>query len=161
MKLRIQVQTANFDVAAEQALLVAQNNEIGATASFVGWVREDQGGDSGGVSGSPVVAMTLEHYPGMTEKALQRIAVEATRRWRLQGVTVIHRVGSLQPGDPIVLVMTASSHRKAAFEACNFIMDILKTEAPFWKKESLSDGSTRWVEARHSDATAANRWLKD
>ena len=158
MRRHISVQTETFDLAGEMARLAAGDVGIGAVASFVGLVRGD---NTVGEQSAEVAAMTLEHYPGMTEKALARIVDTAAKRWELQAVTVIHRVGELQLGDPIVLVLTASAHRQAAFEACEYIMDILKTEAPFWKKERLPDGSERWVDARESDGSAAARWLKD
>jgi molybdopterin synthase catalytic subunit len=147
---RIAVQTAAFDVGAETARLAALDRGIGAIASFVGLMRDQNNGDA-------VQAMTLEHYPGMTESALADIVAEAHRRWALMGTTVIHRVGPLHPGDPIVLVLTASAHRGEAFAACEFIMDYLKTRAPFWKHETTASGG-RWVEARNSDDNAAARW---
>ncbi len=158
MKTRIAVQTAPFDLAEETARLSAGDVTIGAVASFVGLVR---GHNRVGEGDADIATLTLEHYPGMTEKALHRIVDAAAERWPLQGVTVIHRVGELRLGEPIVLVLTASAHRQAAFESCQFIMDILKTEAPFWKKERLPDGSERWVDARESDSEAAARWLRD
>ncbi len=142
------VQEAPFDAAAESAALSAGRTDIGALASFVGVCRAD-----GGLS-----AMVLEHYPGMTERALERIAAEAERRWPLLGVTVIHRHGRIRPGEGIVLVLCASAHRQAAFEACAFLMDWLKTQAPFWKREEFSGGAARWVEARAADDAAASRW---
>ena len=147
----IHVQTQDFDVGAELKRLQALTLEVGAVASFVGYVRDSNQGD--GVTG-----MTLEHYPGMTEKALADICQRAQARWLLLGVTVIHRVGPLVPGEQIVLVAVASRHRDAAFEACRFIMDFLKTEAPFWKKEATADGEERWVDARDSDEAALSRW---
>ena len=125
--------------------------ETGGVASFVGYVRDTNQGDTIG-------GLTLEHYPGMTERSLERICAQAEARWPLLGVTVIHRVGPLAPGDQIVLVATASRHRDAAFESCRFIMDYLKTEAPFWKKETTPDGE-RWVDARDSDEAARRRWV--
>jgi molybdopterin synthase catalytic subunit len=136
--MKISVQTQDFDAGAEIRAL-SRDVKVGAVASFVGVVRE--------------VAMTLEHYPGMTEKALQRIVAEAGSRWQVLDCTVIHRYGELKPSDQIVLVAVASSHRGDAFAACEFIMDYLKTQAPFWKKEAAG-----WVEARPSDDEAANRW---
>jgi len=156
MKRHIRVQTGSFDLSEEMARMTAGDVGIGAVASFVGLVRGD---NTVGDQSAEVAAMTLEHYPGMTEKALDRIVDAAAERWELQAVTVIHRVGELQLGDPIVLVLTASAHRQAAFEACEYLMDILKTEAPFWKKERLPDGSERWVDARETDSEAAARWL--
>ena len=146
----IRVQTADFDVGAELKRLQALTLEIGGVASFVGYVRDSNQGDTIG-------GLTLEHYPGMTERSLERICAQAEARWPLLGVTVIHRVGPLAPGDQIVLVATASRHRDAAFESCRFIMDYLKTEAPFWKKETTPDGE-RWVDARDSDEAARQRW---
>jgi molybdopterin synthase catalytic subunit len=144
----VSVQEADFDTGAEIAAL--SGGDAGAVASFVGLVRHDKA--EGGIT-----AMTLEHYPGMTEKALGGIVAEAKRRWPLLGLRVIHRVGRLLPGERIVLVVVASSHRQAAFAACEFIMDYLKTEAPFWKREETAAGS-RWVDARETDATARRRW---
>lgn len=146
----IRVQEADFDVGTELAALSAGHAGVGGVASFVGLVR-DVAGDS------RVAAMTLEHYPGMTEKALAAIAAEAEARWPLDGITVIHRYGRLLPGDRIVLVATASAHRDAAFESCRFLMDWLKTKAPFWKREETPDGD-RWVAARAEDDIAAERW---
>jgi molybdopterin synthase catalytic subunit len=150
--LRILVQTETFDIAAEHARINSEGL-VGAVASFVGYVRADKLSTSQG----SVQKLTLEHYPGMTQKALSRIAEDALNRWSLLGVTVIHRVGTLLPGDAIVLVLTASQHRQAAFDSCNFIMDYLKTEAPFWKKEHAS-GEGRWVDARDSDDAAKDKW---
>lgn len=153
--LSVSVQTEVFDVAEEMAALSAQNPAIGALASFVGLVRDH---NAVAEQLSHVATLTLEHYPGMTEKALQRIAEQAAERWPLQGVRIVHRIGELKVGEPIVLVLTASPHRQAAFAACEYVMDILKTEAPFWKKEALPDGSSRWVDARETDEQAAQRW---
>lgn len=144
--LEISVQEADFDVGAEIAALSADDTDAGAVASFVGLVR---GGD--------VAAMTLEHYPGMTEQALAEIVAQARGRWSLRRVRVIHRVGKLLPGERIVFVGVASAHRGAAFAACAFIMDYLKTQAPFWKKEETGEAA-RWVDARESDDAAARRW---
>jgi molybdopterin synthase catalytic subunit len=144
----IRVQEAPFDVAAETAALQAGDDSVGAVASFLGICRADDG----------IVAMTLEHYPGMTEKALAGIAAQAEARWPLGGCTVIHRVGRLLPGEPIVLVLTASRHRAAALEACAFLIDWLKTRAPFWKMEETASGEARWVDARETDDAAAARW---
>lgn len=146
----VRVQTEDFDVGRELEALTRGRNDVGAVASFVGLVREAN-------DGHPIRGMTLEHYPGMTEKALADICAEAHSRWDLQGTLVIHRVGSLKPGDRIVLVGVASAHRGEAFAACEFIMDYLKTRAPFWKKEDTPRGQ-RWVEARDSDDHAAGRW---
>ena len=148
MSVRIQVEA--FDPGVELNALHAANLGIGAVATFVGYVRDYN-------DGQDVRGMFLEHYPGMTEKALAGIVSEAEQRWPLLRVEVLHRVGPLQPGEPIVFVGTASSHRQAAFDACNFIMDYLKTRAPFWKKEDTPDGA-RWVEGRASDQSAAERW---
>jgi molybdopterin synthase catalytic subunit len=146
----VRVQTGDFDIGAEIAALRRGNPRIGAVASFVGVVRDLNEGDRVG-------RMTLEHYPGMTEKAIEAIVAEARSRWDIIDVTVIHRVGELAPTDQIVLVVVASGHRGEAFAACEFIMDYLKTRAPFWKKEETPGGS-RWVEARSSDDDAAERW---
>lgn len=151
----VSVQETDFDSGAEIAALSAGRNDIGAIgaiASFVGLVRADKS-----ATASSVQAMTLEHYPGMTEKALSEIVAEARSRWELLGVRVIHRVGRLLPGDRIVFVAVASAHRGEAFAACEFIMDYLKTRAPFWKKEDTEQGG-RWVDAREADDTAASRW---
>ena len=148
--MKIVVQSAGFDLGAEVGAMRRDRTDIGAIASFVGLARDLN-------EGSGVAAMTLEHYPGMTEKALGRLVDEAKSRWTLLDVTVIHRIGRLLPGDPIVLVVVASSHRGEAFAACEFIMDYLKTQAPFWKKEETPAGE-RWVEARASDDAAAARW---
>ena len=146
----VRVQTEDFDVGVETAALRKGNAKIGAIASFIGLVRDINDGDG-------VTSMTLEHYPGMTEKALNGIVAEAESRWELLGCTVIHRVGKLKQTDQIVLVIVASSHRGHAFAACEFIMDYLKTQAPFWKKEQTREGE-RWVDSRESDAAAAGRW---
>jgi molybdopterin synthase catalytic subunit len=148
--MKIRVQSETFDLGAEVDAMRAGRTDIGAIASFVGLARDLN-------EGSGVAAMTLEHYPGMTEKALAALVDEANSRWTMLDVSVIHRVGRLLPGDPIVLVVVAGSHRGEAFAACEFIMDFLKTRAPFWKKEETPDGE-RWVEARASDDAAAERW---
>ena len=148
--MKISVQTHPFDIAIETTAITQGRTDIGALASFIGLARDTN-------SGSEVAAMTLEHYPAMTEKALAAIVDEALQRWTLLDVTLIHRVGRLLPGDPIVLVIVASSHRAEAFAACEFLMDALKTRAPFWKKEETPAGE-RWVEARESDDAAAERW---
>mgnify|MGYP001122018010 FL=1 len=148
--MKIRVQSDAFDLGVEVDAMRQGRTDIGAIASFVGLARDLN-------EGSGVAAMTLEHYPGMTEKALAALVDEAKRRWTLLDVTVIHRVGRLLPGDPIVLVAVASSHRGEAFAACEFIMDFLKTQAPFWKKEETPQGE-RWVDARASDDAAAERW---
>ncbi len=144
--MAVRVQEEDFDPTTELDALSAGRDDIGALVSFTGLVR---GGD--------VSEMVLEHYPGMTEKALEEIEEEAIKRWPLQGVTIIHRVGPLPPGARIVFVATASRHRAAAFEAAEFLMDFLKTRAPFWKKESTASGA-RWVDARETDDAAAARW---
>jgi len=148
----IRVQREDFDIGAEIDALRAGRTDIGAIVSFTGTVRETKG--------ERVSAMTLEHYPGMTERELERIAAEARQRWRITGCSIIHRYGRLEPGDNIVLVVTSSAHRHAAFEAAQFLMDYLKTSAPFWKSEETGDGP-RWVEARDSDDEAARRWAGD
>jgi molybdopterin synthase catalytic subunit len=144
------VQPEDFDAGRELDALTRGRNDVGAVASFVGLVRDANDGQS-------VRAMTLEHYPGMTEKALEDICAQAHARWDILDTVVIHRIGALQPGDRIVLVGVASAHRGEAFAACEFIMDYLKTRAPFWKREDTPEGS-RWVEARESDDAAAQRW---
>lgn len=151
---RIAVQEADFDIAAELAALTAGRSDIGGIALFVGTVRADKSAD-----GAPVRAMTLEHYPGMTERAIAAIVAEAEGRWPLLGCTVIHRVGRLVPGENIVLVAAASAHRQAALDASAFLIDWLKTGAPFWKHEETEAGG-RWVEARESDDAAALRWAR-
>ncbi|GAA5182918.1 molybdopterin synthase catalytic subunit MoaE [Niveibacterium umoris] len=148
--MSVSVRHDDFDVGAETRALTGQRTDCGAVASFVGLVR----GASDGVS-----AMTLEHYPGMTERALSAIEAEARTRWTLGEVRIIHRIGRLLPGEQIVFVGVAASHRGEAFAACEFIMDYLKTRAPFWKKEETAAGS-RWVDARDADDTAAERWQK-
>jgi len=148
--MRIAVQRQEFDTGAEIRAVSRANPKVGGVAAFVGLVRDVS-------EGAPVASMTLEHYPGMTEKALARIVQEAQARWEVLDCTVIHRVGELKPTDPIVLVVVASGHRGDAFAACEFIMDYLKTRAPFWKKEFTPAGA-RWVEARESDDQAAGRW---
>lgn len=146
----IRVQTEDFDAGAEIAQIRAGNPRVGAVASFVGTCRDTNDGDA-------VAAMTLEHYPGMTEKALAQIVDEAIARWRVLDVTVVHRVGELKPGDQIVLVVVSGAHRGEAFAACEFLMDYLKTQAPFWKKETTAEGA-RWVDARVEDDAALARW---
>jgi len=146
--MAVRVQTEDFDVGAESRAL--QADAVGAIALFVGTVR-------GLSSDNGVTAMTLEHYPGMTESELERIEAEARARWPLEDVTIIHRVGRLEAGDQIVLVGTASAHRQAAFDAAQFIMDFLKTDAPFWKAEERGN-ETSWVDARESDDVARKRW---
>ena len=146
----IRVQTEDFDIGAEVAALSKDRHDIGAVVTFSGTVR-DKTGD--------LVALELEHYPGMTEKELTRIEAEAQARWPLEVSLVVHRVGRLLPGENIVLVVTASAHRQAAFEAAEFLMDYLKTRAPFWKREETAEGGD-WVDARDSDDNAAARWTK-
>ncbi|AOZ13850.1 MULTISPECIES: molybdopterin synthase catalytic subunit MoaE [Pseudomonas] len=148
--MAIRVQTEAFDPGVEVNALHAANAGVGAVVSFVGYVRDFN-------DGRDVAGMFLEHYPGMTEKALGKIVIEAEQRWPLLKLEVLHRVGALQPGEPIVFVGVASAHRQAAFDACAFVMDYLKTRAPFWKKEHTPDGP-RWVEGRASDHAAADRW---
>jgi len=147
----VRVQAQAFDTGAELAALLAGRTDIGGIGCFIGLVRDSAGGQ-------PILSMTLEHYPGMTERALTAIAAEAEARWDLQGCTVIHRHGRLLPGEPIVLVLTASPHRQAALDATAFLIDWLKTRAPFWKQEELADGGAHWVEARTADTEAAARW---
>jgi molybdopterin synthase catalytic subunit len=150
IKATIKVQEQDFDLGVEAAALRIDHPEVGAVAVFLGAVRDLN-------DGSAVQSLELEHYPGMTERALEAIVVRAQGRWELAGVTVIHRYGKLLPTDQIVLVAVASAHRGNAFAACEFIMDYLKTEAPFWKKEGIDAGS-RWVDSRESDAKARARW---
>jgi len=148
--MTVKVQSADFDVGAETEALTAGRTDIGGVATFMGLVRDIAGGET-------VEAMTLEHYPGMTEKMLADIEAQARERWPLDEVLIIHRYGRLEPGDRIVLVVTASAHRKAAIEACEFLIDWLKTRAPFWKLEETGQGE-QWVAARESDDEAAARW---
>ena len=151
--MSVSVQTEPFDLAAEMAALTEGNRDIGAVVSFTGLVREM-------TQAGPITEMALEHYPGMTERALEQIVDEARARWPLQGVRLIHRFGPMSPGEGIVLVLAASRHRQAAFEAAEFLMDYLKTKAPFWKKEAAAGGDAQWVDARESDDHAAARWEK-
>ena len=148
--MAVRVQTEDFDVGAEVNAMRLSNPNIGALVSFVGQVRDLNDGDN-------VASMTLEHYPGMTEKSLESIVEQAKNRWAIEDALVVHRVGELKPLDQIVLVLVASAHRKDAFAACEFMMDYLKTEAPFWKKEQTPSGA-RWVEAKDSDDQAKSRW---
>ncbi len=148
--MTVRVQTEDFDVATELKVMRTASADIGAVVSFIGQVRDINDGDA-------VNTLTLEHYPGMTERALEQIEQEAQSRWDINGSLIIHRVGTLKPLDQIVLVAVASAHRGEAFKACEFIMDYLKTQAPFWKKESTPDGE-RWVEAKISDEEAQSRW---
>ena len=154
--MTVRVQTADFDVSAELAMMRAGRTDIGAVVCFVGLVREFSRAEQG-VLTSPVKQLALEHYPGMTEKSLMQITQQAQARWPLQDTLIIHRVGDLQLADQIVLVAAASAHRQAAFEACAFMMDYLKTDAPFWKKEYTAEGA-HWVDARESDDLAKSRW---
>ncbi len=151
--MTVRVQREDFDVGAELAALGAGNHAIGGIASFVGVVRETAGDEKIG-------AMTLEHYPGMTERALAEIEAEARRRWPLEACLIIHRYGRLEPGDRIVMVATASAHRQAALEACAFLIDWLKTKAPFWKLEETAAGA-KWVDARDTDEAATKRWIEE
>jgi molybdopterin synthase catalytic subunit len=147
--MAVRVQKDDFDAAAAAHALTAGRTDIGAVVTFTGRVRDNEG---------RLAAMTLEHYPGMTEAELARIEAEANARWPLQASLIVHRVGELAPGDNIVLVVTASAHREAALEAAGFLMDYLKTRAPFWKKEVSVAGEGAWVEARQGDEGAAKRW---
>jgi len=149
----IRIQSADFDIAAEMAALTKSNTDIGAVVSFSGICR-------GGEGDKAITAMTLEHYPGMAEAEIARHVSEAISRWPLNGVTVIHRYGRVVPGDNIVLVLTASVHREAAFQAAEFLMDYLKTNAPFWKSEERAGTGTQWVDARADDDSATARWNK-
>ena len=149
--MSVRVQLADFDIAEEINALRAGRTDIGAVVTFTGLVR-------GEVGGKTLASMTLEHYPGMTEAELGRVEHEARSRWPLQASLIVHRIGELLPGDNIVLVVAASLHRHAAFEAATFLMDYLKSRAPFWKKELAVDGSGGWVDARESDTAAMQRW---
>ena len=149
--MSVSVQADAFDIKAEIAALTAGHTYIGAIVTFTGTVR-------GEAKGRPIISMELEHYPGMTERELERVEMLARKRWPLQGVRIVHRIGVLKPGDDIVLVVTVSAHRQAAFESAEFLMDYLKTSAPFWKKETAADGSGGWVDARDADDAAAKRW---
>jgi molybdopterin synthase catalytic subunit len=148
--MAVRVQAEDFDIGAEVRALTAGCTDIGAVVTFTGTVR----------GGTSITSMTLEHYPGMTDAELMRVEAEARERWPLQDCLVIHRYGTLRPGDNIVLVVTASAHRHAAFEAAMFLMDYLKVRAPFWKKESGGNGDERWVDAREDDDTSLERWTK-
>lgn len=148
--MAVRVQTEDFNAGEEITRLQAERKDIGAVVSFIGLVRDINDGDT-------VSQLTLEHYPGMTEKSLSAIADQAKTRWNISDVLIIHRVGTLQPCDQIVMVVVAGGHRGDAFAACEFVMDYLKTEAPFWKKELTQDGE-RWVEAKDSDDDAKARW---
>jgi molybdopterin synthase catalytic subunit len=148
--MAVRIQSEPFDAGQELAAFLGGRTEVGGVASFLGLVRDHH-------NGTPVLAMTLEHYPGMTERQMELIETEARRRWPLQDTLIIHRFGRMLPGEPIVLVLTASSHRAAALDACAFLIDWLKTKAPFWKLEETPEGE-RWVDARAGDDVAAERW---
>lgn len=148
----IRVQTEDFDIGAEISRMTAGNTEIGGLASFVGLVRDYAGDEK-------ISSMTLEHYPGMTEKQLAKLEAEARERWELQDVLIVHRYGTLNPGDRIVLVVTASAHREASLESCQFLIDWLKTKAPFWKLEDRESGA-QWVESRNEDSVSAGKWVR-
>ena len=156
--MAVRVQAEDFDVGAEVRALTAGRTDIGAIVTFTGTVRSAAKAGGSGATEAPITAMTLEHYPGMTEAELARVEAEACGRWPLQASLVIHRYGRLMPGDNIVLVVTASAHRHAAFEAAEFLMDYLKTRAPFWKMEERAGEAGRWVDARESDDAAVARW---
>ena len=160
MAIVVRVQTEDFDVGAELTVLRADKPEVGALASFIGIARDvNKVANDEARVGTRIFTLTLEHYPGMTERSIAAICEEACSRWSLFDVTVIHRYGTLVPTDQIVLVATSSAHRGDALDACGFIMDFLKTQAPFWKKESTPDGE-RWVDARASDDQALARWAE-
>ena len=146
---KIVVQTEDFDLTKEVELIKSTNSNLGAVVSFIGTVRD--------LEGESLVSLTLEHYPVMTEKSLSTIADKARKKWELESITIIHRVGTLSVGDQIVLVITSSKHRQEAFDSCNFIMDYLKTDAPFWKKE-VSDKQEKWVGKRDHDEKQKKRW---
>ncbi|MBM1175229.1 molybdenum cofactor biosynthesis protein MoaE [Microvirga arabica] len=151
MARMIRIQAEPFDAAAETANLTAGRGDIGALVAFTGLCRDE---------GGRLTALELEHYPGMAEAEIDRIAEQAEKRWPLLGLTVIHRFGRISPGEEIVLVLAASAHRRAAFEAASFMMDYLKTQAPFWKREHLKDGTSgAWVEAKEADDRAVERWV--
>jgi molybdopterin synthase catalytic subunit len=151
--MSVRVQIEDFDIDREVAAVTAGSTDIGAVVTFTGVVR-------GTAGDAPIGSMTLEHYPGMTEAELEKVEAEAHTRWPLKGTRIVHRVGTLAPGDNIVLVVAASAHRHAAFEAAAFLMDYLKTRAPFWKKETDASGTGHWVDARESDDAALERWKK-
>lgn len=147
---KVSIQAEGFDIAAETAALAEASADVGGVVAFTGYCRDE---------GGRLSALELEHYPGMAEAEMARIAGEAERRWPLLGLTIIHRYGLIRPGEPIVLVLAASAHRRAAFEAADFLMDYLKTRAPFWKREHLKDGKVGvWVEAKAADSDAMDRW---
>jgi len=147
----VRVQAEPFDIGQELKTIKGLNTQIGAVVSFTGLVRDNAGG-------SGLKSMTLEHYPGMTETELKSLEQEANERWPLQGSLIVHRYGTLKPGEDIVLVITASAHREAAFAAAQFLMDCLKSRVPFWKKEERGDGGAQWVDAKACDDTAQSRW---
>jgi molybdopterin synthase catalytic subunit len=148
----IRVQRESFDLSEESRRLTEGRSDIGGVVAFTGYCRDE---------GETLFALELEHYPGMAEEEISRIAAEATTRWPLLGLTIIHRTGRITPGEPIVLVLAASEHRQPAFEAASFLMDYLKTRAPFWKKEQRADGSTGdWVAAKAKDDTAVTKWQR-
>lgn len=151
--MAVRVQQTDFDIGAEIAALTAGRPEIGAVVTFTGTVRSSRD--------SQLATLTLEHYPGMTERELERTEQEAKARWPLEASLIIHRYGTLKPGENIVLVITASAHRQAAFEAAEYLMDYLKTRAPFWKKETTPNGDDQWVDARESDDKALERWHRN
>lgn len=151
--MAVRVQTEDFDIAAEIAALTSGRTDIGAVVTFTGLVR-------GSAAGRDLVSMTLEHFPGMTEGELEAVEAEAHARWPLQATLIVHRVGELLPGANIVLVIAASPHRHAAFQAAEFLMDYLKTRAPFWKKETVAGGDAAWVDARETDDAAVARWTR-
>lgn len=151
--MTVSLQENDFDIATEIDALSSGDTGIGAVVTFTGLVRDM-------VDDERIIDMTLEHYPAMARTELERIEIEANKRWPLNGTRIIHRFGTLIPGDRIVLVVTASSHRQAAFEAAEFIMDFLKTRAPFWKKEKLEQGDSGWVEAKDKDDAALKRWKR-
>ncbi len=148
---KIVVQTEDFDLTTEVEFIKSSSPNVGAIVSFIGTVRD--------LNNESLVSLTLEHYPEMTEKSLESIANKARDKWELESITIIHRVGTLCIGDQIVLVITTSEHRQEAFDSCNFIMDYLKTDAPFWKKE-ISDKEEKWVESRETDKKQKNRWKR-
>lgn len=152
--MSVRIQSEDFDLSTEVAKLRAASPAIGAVVSFLGTVRDIQGDDSG-----KVFSLELEHYPGMTEKVLQALETEVRLRWQTEDMLIIHRVGKLKPADQIVLVVVCTQHRQTAFEACAYAMDMLKTRAPFWKKEATGKGN-HWVEAKHSDDEIAAEWEK-
>ncbi|MBU1211738.1 MAG: molybdenum cofactor biosynthesis protein MoaE [Alphaproteobacteria bacterium] len=149
--MAVRIEPQDFDIGAEIAALTGGRTDIGAVVTFTGTVR-------GSAGEMPITSMTLEHYPGMTEAELARVEAEANARWPLSATLIVHRIGELHPGDNIVLVITASAHRHAAFEAAEFLMDYLKSRAPFWKKETRPDGSASWIDARETDTEAMQRW---